>query len=427
MVYAGNNMVYRKKSELEQYEEYDRLQAIAAPFLWMPKEQIYDGTSQTEEYISFLRKIGANNAPVGYMRVHIRTGQLSAELQNLVRQAGKVAYIYGGNPHEIIACTDTEEACAVYDAMDKAGFHGEGKGSWNRINSISGAGYFVCEKTIAGTDWNTVFAISVRELRRDIMQLILFWLLIIFVVSLQAFYLAYRLAGNITGRIRLLEKNMAHLAEGQFEKMKEDNYQDEISGLIRHYNRAINEMLSLHEKRYESMKKLKSAELRLLQSQINPHFLYNTLDLIRWEALEASAERISDITQSLARFYRLSLNEGKEFVSIRVENAILHGILEKSELKGAELEIYGWRDNSFVFLQISDNGVGMDGKKLNGIFEKSAPQDNYGERCHGFGVWNIQERLRLIYGEDCGLSYESIPGEGTSVVIKVRSYVQIDI
>lgn len=105
-------------------------------------------------------------------------------------------------------------------------------------------------------------------------------------------YLAARIAGNIIGRLRLLEKNMACLAKGNFEKMTEDIYQDEISGLIRHYNSAINQMLDLHQKRYESMKKLKNAQLQILQSQINPHFLYNTLDLIHWEALETKSERI---------------------------------------------------------------------------------------------------------------------------------------
>lgn len=136
VVYAGNNMIYRKASELEQYEEYSLLKNISTPYIWLPKENIFDGTYQTIEYISFLRKIGSNNAPVGYMRVYIKTEQLEKILRNMVGYDGEVAFIYSAN--EIIAATDFERAEQIYIDMTELAGNNQGTGNWYGVRSEDG-------------------------------------------------------------------------------------------------------------------------------------------------------------------------------------------------------------------------------------------------------------------------------------------------
>ena len=168
------------------------------------------------------------------MRVYIKTEQLEKILRNMVGYDGEVAFIYSAN--EIIAATDFERAEQIYIDMTELVGNNQGTGNWYGVHSEDGIRYSVSIQQITDTDWKMVSAIPVRELQRGIMRLSGLWFLIIVIVSIFSLYLAARIAGNIIGRRRLLEKNMACLAKGNFEKMTEDIYQDEISGLIRHYN-----------------------------------------------------------------------------------------------------------------------------------------------------------------------------------------------
>jgi len=202
---------------------------------------------------------------------------------------------------------------------------------------------------------------------------------------------------------------------------------------------------------YEMGQALKNAELQMLQEQINPHFLYNTLDLLHWQARKAGAEDIVDVVHSLSQFYKRSLGHGMETVSLEhelqhieayvhiqnirflnrirliidvpedvrscsivkivlqplVENAIQHGIREKDDESGTIL-ITGRAHESEVILSIADDGVGMDEQTLAGILEHS-----------GHGASNVSERLVLHYGQGAKLRYESCPGGGTVVTTRI--------
>lgn len=194
--------------------------------------------------------------------------------------------------------------------------------------------------------------------------------------------------------------------------------------------------------------------MKALQSQINPHFLYNSLSLINWKALEAGKEDISQITLALSTFYRTSLNKGKNMLPIReeinnvrsyleiqkvmhddsfdavyeiepgileyetlnlilqplVENAIEHGLELKEDGRGL-LRITGQLDpgEESVVLTVEDNGVGMEQEKAQRVLT---------EHSEGYGVRNVNERIRLCYGEEYSLRIESAPGKGTKVWIR---------
>lgn len=197
----------------------------------------------------------------------------------------------------------------------------------------------------------------------------------------------------------------------------------------------------------------KQTELTALQSQINPHFLYNTLSLINWKAIEADAEDISKITLALSTFYRTSLNKGKNVMSLSdelrnmrsyldiqlmmhdyefdvefdvdesigqyqslnlmlqplIENAIAHGIDVKTDGRG-KLTITGKEDGDLIVLTVADNGVGMSDEQAARILT---------EESKGYGVRNVNERIKLYYGEQYSLQIESKIGQGTKASIRI--------
>lgn len=201
--------------------------------------------------------------------------------------------------------------------------------------------------------------------------------------------------------------------------------------------------------------------MSLIQEQINPHFLYNTLDLIKWKAIDADAPVISDIIFKLSDFYKLSLNNGREFVTISeeirhvtdyvqlqnyrfetdiqlivempdelleykipkitlqplVENSIQHGFIVKEDKNDCFIELYGWREGEDITLLIKDNGAGIPQEQLEHIL--SSNESSY---THGYGIRNIHERIQLYCGEDYGLSYESRLLEGTSVTVRLHAF-----
>ena len=219
----------------------------------------------------------------------------------------------------------------------------------------------------------------------------------------------------------------------------------------------IKKIIELIDEQYRSGQQVKQAELKALQAQINPHFLYNTLDLIKWKSIEHEVPDIESIVYALAKFYKLSLNKGKDIVSIEdeiahvkvyveiqnqrfengislqvdvdrklfnysilkiilqpiVENSILHGILEKDSRCGT-IKITGSLNNGIITFFVEDDGVGMSEEKVRQLF-----LDGYSNQNNGYGVRNINDRIKLHYGSQYGISFKSILGQGTMVKITI--------
>ena len=219
----------------------------------------------------------------------------------------------------------------------------------------------------------------------------------------------------------------------------------------------LNEMERLFKQVVKAESQKKDAEFRALQSQINPHFLYNTLDTLQWKALEYDAFEVADMVNSLSRFFRISLSSGKEFISISdevehvrnyleiqkiryqnkinysiqedslmdqylvpklilqplVENSIYHGLKPKKQ--GGNINIGVSLADGYLFIEVVDNGVGMDKKDLKHLrnnLSKSIESEHY-------GLYNINERLRVTFGEKYKLEIESKVDCGTRVRLKI--------
>jgi two-component system sensor histidine kinase YesM len=253
--------------------------------------------------------------------------------------------------------------------------------------------------------------------------------------------------------IEKLTKNMEAVEQGNMEIMVTSDSADEVGNLIRGFGNMINRINQLINEVYVGKISQKESEMRALQAQINPHFLYNSLSLINWKALETNQTDISRLTLLLSTFYRTALNRGKNVLSIwdeisnmnsyleiqlmmhensfsvvrdidedilefqtlnlilqpLIENAIDHGIDMKEEGNGV-ITIGGHKDGNHILLSVEDNGVGMDEETAKSILSKESK---------GYGVRNVNERIMLYYGEAYHLTVESKLGEGTKITVRI--------
>ncbi|MNC23336.1 Sensor histidine kinase YehU [compost metagenome] len=217
------------------------------------------------------------------------------------------------------------------------------------------------------------------------------------------------------------------------------------------------------EESYRVKVKEREAELRALQAQINPHFLYNALDMINWSAIAHGAEDTSQMIEALALYFRLSLNKGKDHVSVAdelnlarvyleiqqsrfpstftfhisqepgleqctvpkltlqpiVENALLHGIRRSKEKKGT-IRIAAERDGEDVLLTVSDDGIGMEEETAKRLLLEPPPDVKADGSGSSYGLFNVNERIRIFAGEASGLSIETAPGMGTRVEVRLK-------
>lgn len=302
------------------------------------------------------------------------------------------------------------------------------------------------------TGWTVVSCSYISELLKKSEEAQKIYMLMAVLLVAIALLISSFMAKSITQPILKLQSSMALIQEGDFRAGNvEVESRNEIGSLTETFNVMTLRIQELMEQNINEQKAKRKSEMKALQSQINPHFLYNTLDSIIWMAESGKNEEVVLMTASLARLLRQNISNEEEEISIfeeveycrnyltiqkmrykdklefridvapeitscqiiklvlqpLIENAIYHGLKYK-ESKGL-LELIGYAAGEDIIFEIRDNGVGMDEDTLNHIFERHTV--NY--RSNGVGVYNVERRIKLTYGQEYGITYKSRPGEGT--------------
>lgn len=325
------------------------------------------------------------------------------------------------------------------------------------ISKISGRNYYVSYRDIQGTPWRMVSFIPSLEYEREIILLRNWIFYIILFCCLMSLALSVLISKGISKPVRDLSERMHEVGEGNFDVRIDCDSKDEIGMLSRHFNEMVSQVRQLIKKVYQEELLKQKAELKSLRMQINPHFLYNTLESINWMARIHGVPEIGKMVKALGDLMRASIG-GEDFISIReeirnienyltiqkfrygdkieaemiiqpeisdikipklilqpiVENAIVHGIENKTG--NGKITIEGFLTDQTVVLKVKDDGIGMDEETCSKILSEDYQDGNTGKHAH-IGLKNVDKRIKMYYGDNYGLNIRSRKGTGTCVSI----------
>lgn len=307
---------------------------------------------------------------------------------------------------------------------------------------------FSPRSSLIGFSWRLVSILPYDDLFHVLNQILDALLTACFTMIILAVFLSFFLTGHLTRSLKRLQTRLKDLGSGNLDSFLDSNPRDELWDLEQGYNEMVQQICELLEKNRLEQEKKRELELTALQAQINPHFLYNTLDAIGWIAVMKGQNEIEQMVMELSRFFRLSLHKGDKKITIEdemgivisyvtieqlrnpgkfdikyeiepeitgllvpkiilqpiVENAIKHGVSQVR--RHGMITVRGYRKGDDVYLEVSDNGCGFRQKS---------------SHIHGsgYGLRNVNERIQLEYGSEYGISVQSIEGEGTTVQIHI--------
>ncbi len=316
--------------------------------------------------------------------------------------------------------------------------------------------------TSSETGWKVITLTPSEILAERISWLALVIVTMGIVCYLFLFFLSMFITSMIMNPLKQLSDSIKKVQEGDFSQQVSFTNKDEIGELGNGYNAMISYIKDLIERVYKLQIREREAELNTLQAQINPHFLYNTLDTIFWKAERNQVPEISEMILALSRIFRLSLNRGNELATVSqerelikeylklqqmrykqnltyeidfdpqllnnkmpkliiqpfVENALIHGIEELEN--GGHLQINGRLEQERMVFTITDNGVGMDDHKIHDILARNTNNNGNPDKVSGgYAIRNVLERLELYYSSNHELKFTSTPGKGTTVTINI--------
>jgi len=323
------------------------------------------------------------------------------------------------------------------------------------LDESTGETRFITVRTLAQTGWKIVGVAYYDEIvttKRDLNQFLAGFLAVVILCVIIGSVL---ISAVIASPIRKLERTVKLVGEGDLNTPIDVSGAYEVEQLSKRFNQMLQRIRQLMDQIIYEQETKRKGELEVLQSQINPHFLYNTLNSVIRLAERGKTDEVVTMIQSLSRFFRISLSKGKNIITLQeeldhirhylviqsfrfknkfryeikaqeevlqyqtiklilqpiVENALYHGIEMMPDEGLIMIRAEKTEDN--IVITISDNGLGMSQDTLNGILTGGSKSGS----GSGVGVRNVDERIRLYFGREYGLSFESEIEEGTTVTI----------
>ncbi|SDD05261.1 two-component system, sensor histidine kinase YesM [Paenibacillus sp. UNCCL117] len=450
----GNNTF--RLEDITHTAWYRELDASRVKLMWFSS-----GNYQTEadaapviSLVRLLRHPDRYNDTIGLLRIDMDERNLKAIVSRANTVKNSLTYLQSGDGLILIASDDKlMEQYLPAEGAAPAIFQQE---SDNHTQIVNGRRLEFLQLPIPQTNLTMVTVIPHQEIVSRSVRLQNELLVGLLAVGLLAIGLAHVISLHMTRRITYLSRKMKAVEAGSLEPIAKPSGDDEIGELIQSYNYMSRQLAMLKDFEMRAIK----SELKALQSQINPHFLYNTLDQINWMAQIGMSDQIPSLVHSLAGYYKLTLSNGQDIITVEqelklvdyyvqiqnirfqqrigfhvqidedimqglipkltlqpiIENAILHGIL-KSENREGVITITCDRQGEQLILTVADDGAGMDEAQLEALRSGGRINNPNGS---GYGLRNVQERIKLYYGDALGLQFYSSPGDGMIVEVHMR-------
>lgn len=452
-----NNII--QISEINKSAWY-QFAATNAGRLWCAPSDYLDQAAEEQQWFSSLQTIfnpRSIKEPLAIVRVDIDAFRLSNAVNGTSITENGVVLIMRDN-NVILASNPTNYQNIPTELVNKLA--SEKANTWNLLEEDR-TKYYVQRRSLTSNGWSIASILPAEDVFQPSNALSAEMLVIVTAVTLAAYLLAYLLSRSTLDRLSLLTKTMQTVENGNIAVRLEPSGNDEISQLMGSFNQMMDQLDTLMEEKVEYGRQIKNLELKALQAQINPHFLYNSLDLINCTAISSNVPAISKMVNALSKFYRLSLSKGREVISLGdelkharlyleiqnmrfddrisvvwdlepsiencqiikiilqpiIENSVIHGIFEKPSKSGT-ITVSTKRCEDGIRITVADDGVGMDEETIKANFSSSLSGE-IAETKGGYGVKNICDRVKLAYGDPYGVSCTSIPGQGTVVTIHI--------
>lgn len=460
VMYAGNQYYFDGVSRLKERSDYvDLRYALNTGEDYVAISRERDGVDQqdTSQMVTLYHRIASKKEKeeeLGICSISVSAKYFQDIMKNANITSEGLVYLMSENGRMI-----TSSNSSILQKMQKKGILlNYGAELFMEKKKEGQKEYYITRQNVDGASWQMILIIPESEYEDQYRFLWLSAALVLGSMIAVIVLMSYLLSGYYVGRLKKLNAEMTGLESGNLNaNLPITTEEDEIEEIYHNFNGMVQEVQRLMQEHYQLGKEVKMAEVRALQAQINPHFLYNTLDLINWISMDYGAEEIGTLTWNLARFYRLSLNHGKSLISIGeevehvevyvnienyhfdnaislevdvpeelksyaclniilqpfVENAIVHGIAEKPDIESCEIRIRARREEQDIIFSVQDDGPGVDVEQM----QKETQQDIRTAQ-HGYGVRNINFRLKLCFGEKYGVTYLESE-KGTHVEIKI--------
>lgn len=330
----------------------------------------------------------------------------------------------------------------------------------------------IMSKKVNDGNWYMIVVIPLNDMLTELFHTYKWFILVIVGILFISIFISAALSKEVVKPVEKMIKSMEYVENGDFSVRVEEKGPSDIVQLLHYYNNMLKNTEDFIHKEYQIKKMKRAAELDVLVAQINPHFLYNTLESIVWQARAAGAPKISDMAYSLGKLFNIMVNKGHSMLSVEmelehvklyvhlqnirynnrfslkldlddedlleyktlklilqpiIENVILHGFPEKQEECIIHIGVY--ESHEMLIYEVEDNGVGISKEELSHIRESFSEQNyiEYDEqnakarqnKGRGIGLKNVHQRIQLYYGVQYGLEIESVEGKGTEVIVKI--------
>lgn len=327
------------------------------------------------------------------------------------------------------------------------------------IKKTNGQKYFYVFNTLSNTGWKIIGKVRLQDLMQRAYYIRTITIIVVLVCIMFTAILYFFISEKLTLPIVNLKDKMKQAEQGNLTVVAECKNKDEIADLCSSFNIMLENIKQLIEKNKKEQEALKKSELKLMQAQINPHFLYNTLDTIVWLSEAEESASVIEITKALSGFFRATLSSGREWITLDeeidhtlnyliiqkmrymdildyridivdedvldckilklmlqpvVENALYHGVKNKNSYGLIIIKISKTNEGN-IMLEVIDNGLGMTEKRLEEVMEDINNDSLNVAKDGSFGLRNVNQRVKLYYGRQYGLDIKSKYTEGTHV------------